>query len=81
VMTSWFPPTYYNHIFDHPILWSKDKRRIEEQKLAKECYEVWQNQERYKRSDKLRNQSEVFAFRLTIHHNLISKIFLKIFVF
>lgn len=59
-MTSWFPPTYYNHIFEHPILWSKDRRRIQEQKLAKECYEVWQAQERLKRSDKLRNQSEVF---------------------
>lgn len=58
-MTYWYPPTYYNHFIEHPILWSNERRRWEERKLAHECYSVWKTQERIKGSEKLRNQSEV----------------------
>lgn len=60
----WYPPTYYNHFLEHPILWSQDRRRWEEQRLAHECYSVWKAQERVKRSEKLRNQSEVWELRV-----------------
>lgn len=60
IMSYWYPPTYYNHFLEHPILWSKEKRRWEEQRLSHECYSVWQTQERINRSEKLRNQSEVW---------------------
>lgn len=59
-MTFWYPPTYYNHFLEHPILWNQDRRRWEEQRLAHECYSVWKAQERLKRTEKLRNQSEVW---------------------
>ncbi|CRK89962.1 CLUMA_CG003690, isoform A [Clunio marinus] len=55
---NWYPPTYYNHFLEHPILWSPERRRSEEQRLAHECFEVWKTQERVKRSEKLKNQSE-----------------------
>lgn len=56
----WYPPTYYNGFIEHPILWSDNRRRWEEQRLAHECYSVWKTQERIKQSEKLRNQSEVW---------------------
>lgn len=58
-MRSWYPPTYYNHFIEHPLFWSDDKRRWEERKLSRECFDVWQTQKRVEFSDKLRNQSEV----------------------
>ena len=58
-MKSWYPPTYYNHFIEHPLFWSDERRREEEQRLSRECFEVWQNQKRTERNEKLRNQSEV----------------------
>ena len=56
----WYPPTYYNHFIEHPILWSNERKRWEQQRLSNECYSVWKTQERIKRSEKLKNQSEVW---------------------
>lgn len=60
IMSYWYPPAYYNHFIEHPILWTNQRRRWEEQRLAHECYSVWKTQERLKRSEKLRSQSEVW---------------------
>lgn len=56
---TWFPPSYYNHFVEHPILWTEDKRRWEERKLANERLQVWQTQKRIAQNEKLRSQSEV----------------------
>ena len=58
-MTYWYPPSYYNHFIEHPILWSNEKRRWEERKLARECFQVWQTQKQIEQSEKLKNQAEV----------------------
>lgn len=58
---SWYPPTYYNHFIEHPILWSRERRRWEDQKLAYENFSVWKAQERIRRSEK--PMSEVWKRR------------------
>ena len=55
----YYPPTYYNHSKEHPILWNKDRKRLEEQKLTNECYIVWQTRKQLDIHKKLREQAEV----------------------
>jgi uncharacterized protein YdaU (DUF1376 family) len=51
--------TYYNHFIEHPLFWSDEQKRWANERLSRECFEVWQAQKRLERSEKLRNQSEV----------------------
>lgn len=58
-MKTWYPSTYFNHFIEHPLFWSYERKRWEDQRLSRECYEVWQSQKRLEQSEKLKNQSEV----------------------
>lgn len=56
---SFLPTLYYNPRIEHPILWSNDRKRFEEKKLADECFNVSQARRHIEKSQKFREQANV----------------------
>lgn len=59
-MTFSYPTTtYFNHYYEHPVLWNSDRRRYEEKKLSTECLNVWKRKKYFESLQKYRDQLQV----------------------
>lgn len=46
-------------IIEHPVLWSEERRRIEEKRIADECMKVSRSRRERQRRNSLSDQQEV----------------------
>lgn len=45
--------------YDHPILWSEDRKRLEERKISDRSIREWRLRQKQERINKIKEQQEV----------------------
>lgn len=48
--------------YDHPVLWSVDRKRCEEQRIAREGLAEWKKQKEIQRINTINERKEVSVF-------------------